>query len=79
MNKVYLVGAGCGKDLLTLRGAELLRQADCVVYDSLLDESLLELCREDCVRILRGSGAVEKERNRKKSIGFCWNAEGSMQ
>lgn len=54
MNKVYLVGAGCGKDLLTLRGAELLKQADCVVYDSLLDESLLELCRADCVRIFAG-------------------------
>lgn len=69
MNKVYLVGAGCGKDLLTLRGAELLRQADCVVYDSLLDESLLELCREDCVRIFAGKrsggkGKKQEEINR---------------
>ena len=69
MNKVYLIGAGCGRDLLTLRGAELLKEADCVVYDSLLDESLLDLCRSDCVRIFAGKrsggrGMKQEEINR---------------
>lgn len=42
--KVYLVGAGCGaSDLMTLRGARLLKECDAVVYDSLIDEKLLEL------------------------------------
>ena len=57
MNRVILVGAGCGEDLITLRGAQFLRQADCVVYDSLLDEGLLSLCRPDCEKIFAGKRA----------------------
>ena len=57
MNQVILVGAGCGKGSITLRGAELLKRADCVVYDSLLDEELLSLCRPDCEKIDAGKRA----------------------
>ncbi len=46
--KVYLVGAGPGRaDLITLRGAELLKTADCVIMDKLANPALLELARKD--------------------------------
>jgi len=45
---VYLVGAGPGRaDLITLRGAELLKIADCIIMDKLANPALLELARKD--------------------------------
>ena len=42
---VTLVGAGPGAaDLITLRGARLLAQADIVFHDALVDPTMLELC-----------------------------------
>ncbi len=52
---VYIVGAGPGSlDYLTLRGYDLLQRADCLVYDALVDEALLELLPEGCDRIDMG-------------------------
>lgn len=47
---VHFVGAGPGApDLITLRGAELLRTADCVIYaGSLVNPALLGLTKEGC-------------------------------
>lgn len=40
--KVYLVGVGAGKpDLITVRGQKILRQADVILYDYLLDPGIL--------------------------------------
>lgn len=47
---VHFVGAGPGApDLITLRGAELLRRADCIIYaGSLVNPALLEMAKEGC-------------------------------
>ncbi len=45
---VYLVGAGPGRaDLITVRGAEILRTADCVLCDKLANSALLRFARKD--------------------------------
>ena len=52
---VYLVGAGPGDaELLTLRGAELLRRADVIVYDLLVNPVLLRFARVGAEIISRG-------------------------
>jgi uroporphyrin-III C-methyltransferase len=43
--RVWLIGAGPGAaDLLTVRGARILAQADAVLHDALVTEDILELC-----------------------------------
>jgi uroporphyrinogen III methyltransferase/synthase len=50
--KVYLVGAGPGDPgLLTLKGKAALERADCVIYDILANDRLLNFARPDCERI----------------------------
>ncbi|MFK8013893.1 MAG: siroheme synthase, partial [Gammaproteobacteria bacterium] len=56
----WLVGAGAGDaDLMTLRGARLLSRADVVLYDALVDDSILELARRDATFIHVGKRAGE--------------------
>lgn len=46
---VYIVGAGPGRlDYLTLRGHNLLQQADCLVHDALVSPDLLTLLPSHC-------------------------------
>ena len=53
--RVSLVGAGPGDpELLTLRAARALREADIIVYDKLVDPSVLEYARRDARRIFVG-------------------------
>jgi len=55
------VGAGPGDaGLLTLRGAELLRRADVVIYDMLVNPDLLRLAPSTAEIISRGSRGTEK-------------------
>lgn len=68
---VHIVGAGPGApDLITMRGAELLRQADVVIYaGSLVNPALLGLCKEAC-RIYNSAQMTLEE-----VIAVCVEAE----
>ena len=55
MGKVALVGAGPGDEgLLTVRGLELIKKADCLIYDRLLNVRCLALTKENCEKIYVG-------------------------
>lgn len=60
MGKVYIIGAGCGNiDLLTLKGKRCIEEADCIVYDRLIDPKVLKLAKENTEMIYLGKGNTE--------------------
>ncbi len=67
---VYIVGSGPGDcELLTLRAARLISEADAIVYDHLIPEGVLELARPEAKKIYAGKESSnhslpQKELNR---------------
>jgi len=56
--RVYLVGAGPGDPgLMTLKGLACVRQADVIVYDRLIDESILKEAPERAEKIYVGKAS----------------------
>lgn len=58
MSKVYLVGGGPGSlDLYTKKAMECIANCDCIIYDSLINDEILDLCKKDCEKIFAGKRA----------------------
>ena len=68
---VYLVGAGPGDpELLTLKGRRLLAHADTVVYDALVDPTLLEVCRPSAARVFAGKRSGRHSKSQREINGI---------
>ncbi|MEX2590166.1 MAG: SAM-dependent methyltransferase, partial [Chitinophagales bacterium] len=59
MNSILtLVGAGPGDpELITLKAINALKIADVILYDALVDESLLEYASQNCLKVFVGKRA----------------------
>jgi len=58
VSRVYLVGAGPGDPaLLTVRGLQLIEQADIIVYDRLVSDEILDLIPAGVTRIFAGKAS----------------------
>ena len=56
--KVYLIGAGPGDPgLMTLKGRDLIAQADCLVYDALASPAMLAWLKPGCEKVYVGKRA----------------------
>ena len=80
IGKVYLVGAGPGDPgLLTVRGLELLRKAEVIIYDRLVNPLLLEEASPEAARIfagkLTGSHSLPQEEINKLLISHARRGE----
>ncbi|WP_036481508.1 uroporphyrinogen-III C-methyltransferase [Myxosarcina sp. GI1] len=74
--KVYLVGAGTGNiAYLTLRGKELLAEAEILIYDALVDSQLLALVPADCLQIAAGKRggqtSTPQDRINQLLVAYC--------
>ena len=65
--RVYLIGAGPGDaGLLTLRGKELLGEAQVVIYDSLVNPQILRFCHPDAELVFAGKTMGETHISQKE-------------
>lgn len=54
LGQVVLIGAGCGRGLISLNGLAALKQAEVLIYDDLIDHSLLTQVGDSCHKIYVG-------------------------
>lgn len=74
--KVWLVGAGpSDMGLLTLKGKNLIEQADVVVYDALVSASILSMIPSSAQAIFVGKRAGNHPVPQEQITRFCSNRQ----
>ncbi|MEM4597519.1 MAG: uroporphyrinogen-III C-methyltransferase [Thermoplasmata archaeon] len=69
MNKVYLVGAGPGDpQLLTIRAIKILKKADVVLYDRLVDKRIIKIIPKQIKKIPVGKKVGEDSNEKQNEI-----------
>ena len=62
MSMVYIVGSGPGDpELLTLKAYNLIKKADVIIYDHLINPYILNLLKTSCIRIYVGKIPYKKK------------------
>lgn len=74
--KVYLLGAGVGDiAYLTVRGKELLANAEVLIYDALVDTQLLALAPPDCLKLdvgkRGGKASTPQDKINQLLVAYC--------
>ena len=54
IGNVTLVGCGCGRDLITVKGLRAVQQAEVLLYDDLLDSGVIAEAQASCEKIYVG-------------------------
>ena len=59
IGKVYLIGAGPGDpQLITVKGLELIKKADVIIYDFLVNKKLLAFAKKEAELICAGKSPL---------------------
>ncbi len=65
--KVYIAGAGCGNEgLITVKLKSVMEKAECIIYDRLVNESILQYVKPDAELIYMGKENAEGGELQKK-------------
>lgn len=65
--KVYIAGAGCGNEgLITVKLKSVMEKVECIIYDRLVNESILQYVKPDAELIYMGKENVEGGELQKK-------------
>ncbi len=79
MKKVYLVGAGPGDPgLITVRGLELIKKAEAIVYDRLASEELLKHAKKGCKLVYVGKRTGAHAYSQKEINELLVSIEGDI-
>ena len=75
---VSIVGAGPGDpELITVKGRDRIEQCDCLLYDYLIDEKVLQWVKSDCELICVGKRSGRHSMDQKVINGMLVDLAGS--